>query len=227
MTQITLNGKDPLVDWYERHQLEYAMTEKRLAATKAKFMSVPFSQAVDMHNKLFVWSVVSQQNDTIDIQADFDLWANKDVSMKEAFFQTNYGGMHISWITDTFSDMDTVAEGVKLLRNGKPHEYKRFAAEHFKGVSYIKAPYTACHLGFTDLMCLDTNVSQFLGVDTYTVEGWEDQEDICQQVDESLDMDIPPFVKQWCVFDYQRGYHEPHKPIFQAVDTWEELDRSL
>lgn len=222
MAQITLDGHDVLKDWHDRHALEYAMTEKRLADTKAKFMSASFDEAFDMFVKSYVYAVVSQQTPVDRYEPAYVRWL-EGTPMDVAFKPVNYNRQKISWISDGLADRDTIRECVIALRNHETDWFIDFAAEHVKGLGYAKAPFVAAMLGFTSCACADTNVAQVLGIGK--VESRQDYDKFRELLDSKLPIDKPLFVKQWIAFDFHRGYHETHKIWFQAFDTWTELSR--
>lgn len=225
--QQTLTGKHPVIDWHERHALEYSMTEKRLADTKAKFMSVSLDEAVRMHNKAYIQTVISQQNAVEKYQPALDRYF-RGADMADAFASVNYNKQKISWISDTLVGIEATEEAVKILREGRLEDYCSFAEEHFTGVSFVKAPFTAAMLGFTKAMCIDTNVAQATGTNPKDIRTWEEYWSICDDICTAYStLKTDPFIIQWILFDFQRGYHEPHKEWFEAVGTWTSLDRSV
>lgn len=219
MAQITLNGGDVLEDWHNRHALEYAMTEKRLADTKAKFMSTTFDEARDMFVKSYVYAVISQQSPVDIYEPAYVNWLN-GMEMATAFQPVTYNNQKIGWISDGVAAAETIDLCVSMLRRGKVNDFIDHAVEHVKGLGYAKAPFVSAMLGFTEAACADTNVSQVLGIGKVTTR--QDYDMFRQELDNRLPIEKALFVKQWIAFDFKRGYHETHKPWFQAFDTWSE-----
>lgn len=230
ISQTTLNGTDPVTDWHGRHSLEYSMVEKRLTDTKAKFMSTDRDEQVDMLVKSYVNAVISQRNKVDIYEPAYVRWVSGE-PMDKAFESIIYNKQKISWISKTLVDMKKFHHVADLLEVGRVNQAHNFMADNFTGLSHMKAAFTLAMLGFTSRMCLDTNVCKAMGFDSRKVSDIKDMSDyleLCNQiVDKFEHLELDPFVLQWVIFDYRRGFHETHKVFFQSLDTWSELDRQV
>lgn len=231
MNQVTLQGTDPVRQWYEDRQVEYAMTDKRLTDTRAKFISADFHESLDMLEKSYVNAVISQQNTVEIYEPAFRQWAIEGESPYRAFESVNYGRQKIGWISDGLDNTKAFRRGVDLLKKRQVHDFVRLFAEEVKGVSHMKASFTAAMLGFTEAMCLDTNVCQSVGLDrraAVDLSNYQEYRELCDQVTDMFeDLQLSPFMLQWVLFDFNKGYHSPHKVWFEAMGSWQELDRTV
>lgn len=202
--------------WYKAHSLEYALTEKRLADTKAKFLSANWGKQYDMLRASYVNAVMSQQTPVDRHEAAYVTYRN-GTSLKESLKLTLYANQKFDWITST--DIIQFAEVIDLLNDGHVTEAENKLAADFVGLGPMKAAFTLAMLGFTKCMCLDTNVQQLTGI-TCRTKSMRVYREKCDEVCQMYDIDLAPFMLQWCLFDCNRGMHATHEVWFRDMGTW-------
>jgi len=108
-----------------------------------------------------------------------------------------------------------------MIEDGDIDKAHKFILETFKGVGPAKAPFVLAMLGFTEKMCIDTNMVNAFGLDghpsTVVVERYES---ICETLRDKMPTMkelTSPFLFQWTVFDYQRGEVSHHDVFYDSL----------
>ena len=215
MTQTTLSGNDPITQWYNDRRLEYELTTRRLEKTRLKFMNADTNDAVRMLDMSYANAVISQQCAVNKHEAGWVHWLNTGDIPEYVV----YSNQKTRWINST--NHIHKLNAVSMLHSGtdlnKVHDYM---AEHFTGLGLMKAAFTLAMLGFTDRMCIDTNVTQVTGIEVRSLNKLSEYTDVCDEICEKFDMGVSPFMTQWVLFDFNRGNHSTHEVWFRELGTW-------
>lgn len=205
---------DPMTH-YERHKDTYDNISRELATTRSTFMSTDrFTQKVMLFDSS-VFAVMSVQNDISILRRAFRGYCNADKwsEVREVMRGVNYGNNKFGYIRSNFDAIfgqlgDSV---IRDLESGDVWSAVDTMATKLLGVSYIKAPFIPCMLGFTDVMCIDTNVAQMVSDDRVKAKGYESVQEYRDAISlvehefPGLALEVSTFMLQWIVFDANRG----------------------
>jgi len=71
--------------------------------------------------------------------------------------------------------------------------------------------------GFTEYMCIDSNVGRYAGVEERSGSTTEEYMSLCDEINDGAGIDESPFVTQWAIYDYERGEHARHMVYFNEI----------
>jgi thermostable 8-oxoguanine DNA glycosylase len=162
-----------------------------------------------------VYAVTSVQNDISILRRFFREYANAEDwgEVKKVFRSVNYGNNKFEYCLENASVIfgETGDQIISLLEAGDVWEAVELMVNEMMGVSYIKAPFVGCMLGYTSLMCIDTNVAQMVPDDRVKASDYKDGQQykeavaLVKQHYEDLAAEYDPFMLQWVLFDANRG----------------------
>lgn len=218
MTQIDLNGDDPLLSWYNRHKEDYEAVRERLSKTRTRLETTDLDTAARMVEKSCVNAVLSIQTDKDRHERAFTAHYAGDKTLAEAARMTVYGETKATRLTRMRDEFNFTVVASKL-RDGdvtKAHEY---LVENYTGLAEIKAAFVLAMLGYDRLMCLDTNVQSVSDVEIpRSFSGSDAYFDVCKNVHESTSLaHIEPFICQWAMYNFSRGEFNAHLPFYREV----------
>lgn len=181
-------------------------TQRRLLLDSYIFAAISVQTPLDIHEQAFHTYIRNgRELDNSDMKK-VNYWKNKTQYIRE---------------TETkFVEIDAV---IDLLQRGKIDAAHRKIADEFKGVSTKKAGFTLAMLGFTEKMCIDTNVRQMAGIpkeqeyEGVVISKYEAQ---CKEIRDSfneLDEEVSPFMVQWVLFDSIRESVTTHKEFLNHM----------
>lgn len=216
-----------VVNHFRRNRDDYSQIESRLSDVREKVETSDMDTAVRMLQVSHSFAVLSVQT-PVDVheRAFTNLWQNVGVTdsyddIAEAINECNYYKNKARYILDSFQRKEDWKEVVELLRAGEIDKAHKMILDEFLGVGTVKAPFTLAMLGYTEKMCIDTNVANVVGLEekpnTVVVDKYES---ICESVREMfplLQEIADPFIFQWVVFDYKRGNISHHETFFNVV----------
>jgi hypothetical protein len=91
--------------------------------------------------------------------------------------------------------------------------------DELTGVSYNKWGFTVAMSGAWEVVCVDSNVKNYLGMDgrldLRTKDGIDRYFALVNKIKEQVMERVPPFLAQWSIYDMMRGEHQRHEPYFQ------------
>lgn len=200
---------------YRRYQGTYERISESLETVRQSFLSADrFTQKVMLFDST-VYAVTSVQNDISVLRRAFRGYCNADdwEDLRSVMEGVNYGNNKFDYIRHNFDAVfsqhgDSI---IDALEDGDSWHAVELMVEHIQGVSYVKAPFVACMLGFTDLMCLDTNVEQMVpdeNVKSSDYRSVDEYRSAIKSVKEQfpdLADEVSTFMLQWVVFDSNRG----------------------
>jgi len=211
---------------YRRNRTHYRKVRNELLYTRNKFKSADMSEKVTMLQKSHAWAVLSVQTPvSVHEKAFRNLFANglpRSVSeIRDSINSANYYKNKSDYIWDSLQrgrDWETVAN---LLMSDELDKAHKLILDSFKGVGPAKAPFVMAMLGFTEKMCIDTNVMKATGTErpsTVVVEKYEAAVDEIKSYFPTLVEETgSAFLFQWALFDYQRGDTSDHAVFFKEV----------
>jgi len=216
----------------ERHRTTYREIESKLSSVRETFESVDPHTGRSMLLDGLVYAIMSVQNSVEMLERAFRGYAqipNTDKSNKEALRNTmkglNYGNNKLDYIRHNIGKMHgEIGETIRLeLIEGSVWKAVELLQDHCKGVSWIKASFVPAMLGYTEVMCIDTNVAQMVDTDSVQAKGYTSADSYRTAVETVLDHydeladDWSPFMVQWILFDANRGESVEHH------DEWFEV----
>jgi len=165
--------------------------------------------------KAHSWSVISIQTPVeIHEQAFQQLWQSVDSpeqvgkNLPEALSSVNYRNNKEEYIREFAADVNAQSEIDSRIMDGELDSAQKFIIDNVRGVGTVKAPFMLGNNGFTEKMCVDTNVINLTGVEkpnTVVVDKYETVcQDICQMFP-ALNKLLDPYLLQWVIFCYKRN----------------------
>lgn len=212
-----VNWDNDLEAWYQYHREDYRQVKKRLRACRNVMFHGRMDSAVRMLKMSCVNAVLSIQTNRVRHERAFTMHYAGDRSLKTACKETVYGNQKFDWLSYSLTNVN-FNNTVSLLRN----ENGGFEAAHshlvdnFKGLGDVKAAFALAMIGVWELACPDTRTKQVLGIEGRINTKGQFQ-DALEQIDSSIDIDEPLFIKQWCCYDMKEQEHADHYPFYIEV----------
>jgi hypothetical protein len=146
-------------------------------------------------------------------------------TLEDAALETIYGGNKLWWIRDTFdaADWEAFARAVRShVENERWETLLETVVENFKGVSYRKGAFMLALSGLHEFGCIDSHVADYTGFEeskgnSLTFTSATDYLDTCDEIFGAIPSEWPKFVKQWAIYDYERGEHAPHRAFYAEL----------
>jgi|APHM01.1.fsa_nt_gi hypothetical protein len=199
----------------ERYSETYETIRTELDNVRNIFESVSRDRQKVMLFDSAVYAVTSVQNDISILRRFFREYANSEdwSEVKKAFRSVNYGNNKFEYCMNNASVIfGSIGDDiVSALEAGAVWDAVEIMVAELKGVSYIKAPFVGCMLGYTSLMCIDTNVAQMVPDDRVKASDYSSGQEykeavaLVKQQYEDLAAEYDPFMLQWILFDANRG----------------------
>lgn len=205
-----------LRQWYDDHQADYAAVTDRLAACRNVMLHGRHEAAQRMLERGCVNAVLSIQTERERHERAFTAYYAADVSLETACGMTVYGNQKADWLHTSLGKRGLFGTAVDKLRSDGASAAHAYLVGEFKGLSYVKAAFALSMCGVWELACPDTRTKQMLDIDG-RIKTPAQFSDALQQIDESLDIDAPLFIKQWVLYDMKGGEHARHMPFFVEV----------
>jgi len=211
-------------DFYREHRTQYKQIEKNLETVNKKFRSGDREQQRRMLLDSYIFGVLSVQTPVPIHESAFRQIKNGE-DLENAMSSVNYWRNKSAYIRETEVKFEEIDCAIELLLNDKVDAAHRHVADHFKGVSTVKAAFTIAMLGFTEKACTDTNVLTAADMDREDAYTGVVIEKYNKFVESSFDMIDPKlykaapstFINQWVIFDSIRGEVSMHKVFFENV----------
>jgi hypothetical protein len=204
---------DP-IDHYQMYRDTYDKISRELDTVRESFLSADrFTQKVMLFDSS-MYAVTSVQNDISILRKAFRGYKNCDTwdQLREVMGSVNYGNNKFDYIRSNFDAIfghvgDRV---INYLEGGQLWQAVDLMVDAFNGVSYVKAPFIPCMLGFKKLMCIDTNVEQMVPDDSVKAKDYSSLNEYKGAIDRvkeefpELSDSVSTFMLQWIVFDANR-----------------------
>lgn len=216
--------------WFRDHAADYETVQQRLDRTRAVLLEGDISDAADVLEKSYMFAVLSIRTERSRHERAFTAHYAGDLSRKEAALETVYGGNKKNWIARTFdsTDWEALARAVRahVRANDRYADLLDAVVDQLTGVAYRKGAFMLAMSGLHEYGCIDSNVARYAESSQLIDE--EDPErkefsnaqhymSVCGDVFDSVPTERPPFVKQWAIYDYERGEHARHMAFFHEL----------
>lgn len=200
--------------WYEYHREDYQSVMDRLKACRNVMLRGRMDAATRMLRLSCINAVLSIQTQRERHERAFTAYAT-GTRLDRAAQDTVYGVQKSQWLEQSLATFD-FEECVSRLRTDGHWAALGYLVDNFKGLSHVKGGFTLAMIGVWELACPDTRCRQFLDIEE-RVRTRDDYQQALQEIDNSLDADVPLFIKQWAVYDYQAEEHARHMPFYTEV----------
>jgi len=208
---------------YQNHAESYQNIEKHLDNLREVFLIESRPKQRRLLLSSYEFAVLTIQTPTDIAEEAFELYKGGE-DKSDAFQKVNYWRNKADYIERTRSRFEEVDKVIDLLEEGDVDKAHRHLADHFTGVSTVKAAFTLAMIGFTSRACIDTNVRQVIPeedpYDGCVISKYmEEVESFSEWAAKKFrDRERPSnFLLQWIIFDLNRGTHHKH------VKFWENL----
>lgn len=213
--------------WFENHANDYQTVLGRLNATRDVLMRGPLSHAADLLERSYVFAVLSIRTERDRHERAFTAHYAGELTLKEAALETVYGGNKKNWLRRTMesTDWESLAMAVRAhVRAGRDAELLQTVVDNLVGVAHRKAAFMLAMSGLYQFGCIDSNVARYAGLeesdgDSLEFNSADDYMATCEEIFSSVeaDMDVPPFIKQWAIYDRERGEHARHMAFYREI----------
>ena len=210
---------------YRNNRAEYMQIQSKLKETRENFLNASRDKQITMLQKSHSFAVISVQT-PVDIheQAYENLWQNDVITTtnaKEALSSVNYKNNKVDYILHSLRNQGKWFAVCDMLETDNIDEAHKFILDNMKGVGPAKAPFVLAMLGFTEKMCIDTNIVNAFDLDGHaTTVVVEKYDNLCKRIRDKMptmrDM-TSPFLFQWVTFDYQRGNISHHDTFYNSL----------
>jgi len=219
--QQTLQGRDALADWVDRHAEDYESVMGRLTDVRYVTLTGDVEKAADNLRKAYLFAVLSIQTNKDRHERAFTRLCSGDLTVEEACQETVYGHQKAGWAEEGLKETDFEALIMAVrshLREGRVEKLLELH-EDITGVGYRKWAFTLAMSGVWELACVDSNIGQYLDLGDFNSAA--DYVDAIDEIVDTVGTDMPPFLAQWVIYDYQRGEHARHMAFFREVHSFD------
>lgn len=219
---------DP-IQQYERNAETYDRIANALSDVKQLFESASiFRQKVMLFDST-TFAIISVQNDVSILKRAFRSYATDAnwEEVRDTFKHVNYGNNKFDYVRENFDTIfgEVGTEIIGLLETGEVWSAVERIVEELMGVSWVKGAFVPAMLGYTSVMCIDTNVEQMVpDDDSVASKGYKSGNAYRSAVDKvvsefpDLSDKVSTFMLQWVVFDSNRGQGvEKHEEWFEHM----------
>lgn len=211
------------IDQYTDNMKEYEIISHKLNYVKHEFQNTTREKQRRMLLDSYIFAAISPQT-PVRIQEEAFTRFKKGENLKKALASVNYRKNKASYIRETQTRFEIIDHIINLLEKGEVDAAHKNISKNMKGVSTVKASFTLAMLGYQQKACLDTNVLQAAETelkDLYTgvnIQKFDRQtETLLQKAGPELPNHLTNFMKQWIIFDAERGELTNHKTFFENI----------
>jgi hypothetical protein len=208
------------------HYPDYISALTRVEKTRTLLISGSPQTAGQILKKGYVFAVLSIRTGLERHERSFTKWVS-GADIREAATGTVYGNQKGNWMNSTIKNTDwkLLGEAAQChLREGRVEKLLESVVSDLKGVSHRKGAFMLAMSGVRELICIDSNVAQFAGLtdEVGNALSFTSAEEYLTTSDSVLDLipnplNLPPFLLQWVVYDWQRGEHARHAAFYREV----------
>jgi thermostable 8-oxoguanine DNA glycosylase len=214
---------------YRYNRETYDKIESKLSNVREKFDNARMSDRISMLRRAHWFAVLSTQTQVSRHERAYKSLVNHVESgkppawaMPEVINDTNYYNNKAEYIMHAWDNSHHFDEVCRLLDMNQVDKAHRYLVDNIKGVSTMKSAFMLAMLGYTEKMCIDTNVSSLTGIEspnTVVIDKYESACDSLKSKFSSLSKTLSPFMFQWVMFDYQRGVVSEHDVWFDSIEA--------
>jgi len=211
---------------FRNNSAHYTRVRAQLSATRQQFIDSTIGAKVRLLQKSHAFAVLSVQTPVSAHEKAFrNLFSNglplSEEEIRGSINMTNYYKNKASYIWDSLQSGRKWEKVATMLTNGNIDKAHKFTLDEFLGVGPAKAPFVLAMLGFTEKMCIDTNVQQIAEIEAPSTVVVERYEKMVQKVKDSFKTLAretgSSFLFQWALFDYQRNDLSLHRIFYKEV----------
>lgn len=161
---------------------------------------------------------------------------------EDAALETVYGGNKMNWLRSTFDSTDfrMLARAVRSHADAERWDVLLdTVVENLTGVAHRKGAFMLAMAGLHEFGCIDSNVARYADLeeegDALSFSSAEEYMNVCDdvfasvpsEVDDSEESsaespsgdgdELPPLVKQWAIYDFERGEHARHNAFYAEL----------
>jgi len=210
MSQI--NWDNEIEAWYGYRREDYNAVQDRLEACRNVILRGREECAIDMLKKSCVNAVLSIQTERERHERAFTAYYGGDTSLDTACKQTLYGWNKAEWLHDAFANFSYEAV-INHLRRGNYRAAQQYLVDNHQGLSWVKSGFALAMVGIYERACPDSRTRDVLDID-HRIRTEEQYRDALWQIEDSMNVDVPLFVKQWCLYCFYEGEHTRHDPFY-------------
>lgn len=221
---MSTTERNPTVsDCYNEY--DYEAVERKLRKLRKVFVLGEREQAAHNLRHAYHFALFSIQTPLPRHEEAYRLWAEDGRTVEEACgvgksLWPNRKARQAS-ATDSRVRWSELVEDVKrLVVENKIRELMELQ-ERLVGVSYNKWGFTLAMSGIWEAICMDTNVKNHFGIDQRldmrAADGLDWYMGVRELIQAQVPADVPAFIAQWVIFDYERGEHSSHETFFDTV----------
>jgi hypothetical protein len=211
--------------WFDGHRADYETVLGRLNRTRMTLLEGSVGEAADILEKSYVFAVLSIRTERERHERAFTAYFAGDATLKEAALMTVYGGNKKNWLrkTQESTDWESLAEAVRVhARAGRWDMLLEAVVDNLTGVSYRKGAFMLAMSGLYQYGCIDSNVARFAGLDELEDRtrfgSAEEYMTTCGEIFSRVgNSNWPPFVRQWAIYDMERGEHARHMAFYREL----------
>lgn len=213
---------------YRNNADHYNSVRARLSATKQRFLDGDKYEQIRMLQVSHAFAALSVQTSVENHERAFrnlfaDGMPDSLNEVRDSINMCNYWKSKAKYVWDSVQNVNKWWDVAEMLENKQVDKAHKFIIDEFLGVSTAKAPFVLSMLGFTQKMCLDTNICQIADIERPSTVVVERYENIVQNVRDKFqtlkEEASEPFIFQWALFDYKRGNLSTHEPFFEVIHS--------
>jgi endonuclease III len=214
------------VNHFRNNRGHYRFVRSQLSAMRQKFDYSDISEKVELLQKSHAFAVLSVQTPVDYHELAFrNLFANglplSESEIRDSVNMVNYYKNKSSYIWDSLQKGREWEKVASMLEDRKIDEAHKYVMDTFKGVGPAKAPFVLSMLGFTEKMCIDTNVANIANIErpnTVVVEKYEKIVSEIKDMFKTLAKETgSSFLFQWALFDFKRGELSKHQVFYNEM----------
>jgi len=208
---------------YRENRDTYNTIESKLDQTRNRFLNAKKQDQKQMLLDSYMFALCSIQTPVNRHEQAFQDYLNGKTplqAMKDraVLFHNNKN----KYFQETRDNFPAISQTVQALQNHQIDKAHRLMVDNFKGVGVVKSAFVLAMMGFTEKMCIDTNVKQIAMIeDVYSgvvIERYNMQcDEVLSHVSDELCERLSPFMIQWLLFDMNRGEISDHEVWFNHV----------
>jgi thermostable 8-oxoguanine DNA glycosylase len=215
-----------VVNWYRNNFDHYKTVRAKLSAMRQKFDNASLSEKVIMLQKSHAFAVISIQAKVEEHEKAFQKLFKNGLPITETEIRNSINNV-IYWKNKSEYIYESLTNGrewekiARMLENSQVDKAHKYMIDNIKGVSTAKVPFVLAMLGFTEKMCIDSNICDLMNIEkptTVVVERYEKMTDKIKQKFKTLAKETyDSFMFQWVLFDYARDTLATHNTFYKEL----------
>lgn len=212
---------------YRRHSNVYDSIADSVEETRQAFLDAPRRLQRIMLQQATTFALLSTQTAVEKHETGYlnvlEAGAHGQESLADVIRDSgvNYCNNKARYILHNLSEADA-DRVIDHIEAGNQADALGAINDEFMGVGMAKGAYSLAKLGVPEMACIDTHVSQFLGIDQEDIYTGVVPEKYLDQVSQLDELQVADefdrrFMTQWLVFDTNRGGVTTHMAWFASI----------